>query len=80
MKIVILERNSIGKDINLSCFDGLGEIVAYENTTTEQFADRVEDADIVVINKCPMNASTLYKAKKLMLIATLATGYDVIDI
>lgn len=80
MKIVILERNSIGKDINLSCFDGLGEIVAYENTTTEQIADRVEDADIVVINKCPMNASTLYKAKKLKLIATLATGYDVIDI
>lgn len=79
MKIVILERNSIGKDINLNCFDGLGEITAYENTLTGEIADRVEDADIVVINKCPMNADTLCKAKNLKLIATLATGYDVID-
>ena len=34
MKIVMLERLSVGSDIDVSCFDELGEVVAYDNTVS----------------------------------------------
>lgn len=79
MKLVLLEKNSVGLDVTFDSFKGLGELVAYENTKPEEIAERVGDADIVIMNKCPMNESTLGGDKNLKFVATLATGFDVID-
>ena len=35
MKIVLLERNSVGQDVDVSCFEELGDVTAYGNTTME---------------------------------------------
>lgn len=81
MKIVMLERNSAGPDIDVSCFEQLGEVVYYPNTTTiEQVAERVADADIVIANKSPLNEASLKDAKNLKLICELATGFDNCDL
>ena len=59
MKIVILERNSAGTDIEMD-FSDLGEVVCYPNTVTkEETASRIQDADIVVANKAPFCEETL---------------------
>jgi len=80
MKLVILERDSAGTDIDVSCFEQFGTVACYANTTTAQFAERIKDADIIISNKAPMNQSTLADAPNVKLICLLATGYDCVDL
>ena len=48
MKIVILERNSVGTDVSVDCISDFGEVTIYRNTVTlEEVRERVKDADIV---------------------------------
>lgn len=81
MKIVILERNSVGMDADVSCFEKLGEVVCYPNTYTAlEVANRAKDADIIVANKAPMNEEALKECTNLKLICEFATGYDNCDL
>lgn len=79
MKIVILEGKTIGNDMDLSCFNELGQITVYETTQEHEVAQRVKDADIVIMNKVPMNRGNLNNATNLKMIAVTATGYNVLD-
>ena len=80
MKLVVLERNSAGTDIDVSCFEKFGEVTYYPNTVAENTAERVKDADIIISNKAPLNETTLKDAPNVKLICLLATGYDNVDI
>lgn len=81
VKIVVLERNSVGPDVSVDCFNELGNVVCYPNTTSiEEVAERVADADIVVANKSPMNERSLGDAHNLKLVCEFATGYDNCDL
>ena len=80
MKIVILERNSVGEDIDVSDFGQFGELVSYPVTSPDQVAERIEDADIIVVNKSPITAEVLSKARNLKMVAEFATGFDNIDV
>lgn len=80
MNIVILERNSVGTDIDISCYEKLGHVTAYRNSLKEDVAGRVRDADILIANKAPLNEETLKDAPKVKLICEFATGYDNIDL
>lgn len=80
MKLVVLERDSAGTDVDVSCFEQFGEVTYYANTTAEHVAERIGDADIVISNKAPLNKYTLADAPNVKLICLLATGYDCVDI
>ena len=80
MKLVVLERNSAGTDIDVSCFEKFGEVKYYPNTVAENTAERVKDADIVMANKAPLNETTLKNAPNVKLICLLATGFDNVDL
>ncbi len=80
MKLVVLERNSIGTDVDVSCFEKFGEVTYYPNTIADNTAGRVADADIVIANKAPLNESTLKDAPNVKLICLFATGFDNVDI
>lgn len=81
MNIVILERNSVGTDIDVSCFEKLGNVTAHGNTVTnEDVIARIKDADIIIANKSPMNEITLKDAPNVKLICNFATGYDNCDL
>ncbi len=80
MKIVILERNTVGVDVDVSAMEKFGEVSVYTDTTPETVAERVKDADIIVANKMPLNENTLKDAANVKLIEEFATGYDNIDI
>ncbi len=80
MKLVVLERNSVGTDVDVSCFERFGEVEYYPNTVAENTAERVKDADIVIANKAPMNESTLKDAPNVKLICLFATGFDNVDL
>lgn len=79
MKIVIMEANTLGSDIDLSIFQELGEVVIYGESNPSENARRIVDADVVIANKITMNADILDTAKKLRLICLTATGTNNID-
>lgn len=80
MKIVILERNSVGRDIPLDGIEKLGETVVYPNTTALDVKEKIKDAEIIVANKVPLNEETLEDAPDVKLICEFATGYDNVDL
>ena len=79
MKIVFLETDTLGNDVNLAKFDTLGEVVKYPMTVPAQVPERVIDADIIIVNKVPMNEMALAEANDLKLICLTATGTNIVD-
>ena len=79
MRIVMLERNNVGTDFEMPDFGTFGDLTVYEYTKPEQVAERVKDADIIIMNKMPMNEETLKDAPNVKLISVTATGTDIID-
>lgn len=79
MKIVFLEVGNLGDDMDFEQFRQLGEVVFYETTPDELVRERIADADIVAINKIPMNRETLEQATNVKLICVTATGTNNID-
>lgn len=79
MKIVFLDAKSIGEDIDLSGFDTLGEVVKYDFTSDEEVSERVEDADVVIINKVNINEKTIGNAKHIKMVCVTATGTNNLD-
>ncbi len=80
MKIVILERNSVGLDVSVDGVKQFGEVTEYPNTTAENVKERIKDAEIIIANKAPLNADTLQDAPYVRLICEFATGFDNVDI
>lgn len=79
MKIVFLEVNALGEDIDLTPFNSLGEVVTYPLSDPARNAERCKDADIVVLNKIPVNASLLDGNNVTKLICITATGTNIVD-
>ncbi len=81
MKIAILDRSTLGADIDLSPISSLGETAEYPTTSSlSEMEERTQDAEVIVVNKIKCNAQTLSKAKNLKLICVAATGYDNVDL
>ena len=80
MKIVVLDAGTLGNDVSLDAFARFGTLASYDKTAPEEMAERVKDADVLVLNKVRCNAETLKNATKLRLICVAATGYDNIDV
>jgi len=79
MRIVVLDRETLGEDIDLSPICALGETVIYENSAPEELAAHIGDAEAVVLNKPRLSAEVLAQCPALRLICVAATGYDNID-
>lgn len=79
MKISILERDSLGIDVDMYEIDKLGEVTVYPATTAENAVEHIGDADILIANKLPLNENTLKEAKNLKFVAQTATGTNNVD-
>lgn len=79
MKIVFLDVKTIGEDMDLSGYEKLGEVVKYDFSTPEEAAERTKDADVLVLNKVPVNQQTIGDAKQLKLVCVTATGTNNLD-
>ncbi len=79
MKIVFLDRKSIGEDIDLKSFEDFGEVITYDYSSVEEAAIRTKDADIIVLNKVPVNEKTIGNAQNLKLVCVTATGTNNLD-
>jgi glycerate dehydrogenase len=79
MKIVFLDRKSIGEDIDLKKFETFGEVVMYDFSSNDEIPQRVSDADVVVLNKAQVNEATMGTAAHLQLVCVTATGTNNLD-
>ena len=79
MKIVLLDRQTLGADVDLSVFDKFGEVVSYDVTKDEDTLSRVKDADIVITNKVVIDANTMDNSS-IKLICISATGMNNVDL
>ena len=80
MKIVILERNSVGLDTSVDEISAFGDVISYPNTTAVDVKEKIKDAEIIIANKAPLNEETLENAPDVRLICEFATGYDNVDL
>lgn len=79
MKIVVMEANTLGEDVNMKMFEALGEVTIYGESNPAENAERIKEADIIIVNKIPMNEEILSNAKNLKLICLTATGTNIVD-
>lgn len=80
MKIVMLDRNSIGFDIDVDFFANLGEFEHHNTTDAETSKKLIKDAEVVIFNKTKMNEEMLQAAPNVKLLCVTATGFDNIDL
>lgn len=81
MKIVILDGYTENPgDLSWSGLEELGELTVYDRTPPEQVADRIGDAEIVILNKTPLPRKMLDRCPNVRYIGVLATGYNIVDV
>lgn len=83
MKIVVLDGFTENPgDLTWDGLAALGELTVYDRTAYQEdplIAERIGDAEIIVINKTPISRATMDRCPNIRLIAVLATGYNVVD-
>ncbi len=80
MKIVILDRASLGEDTPLDVLYELGEVSVYDSSNNSEVIERAKSADVIIINKIKITREVIGACEKLKLICVFATGYDNIDV
>lgn len=80
MKIVMLDRDTLSPQTVLRTPSFQHALQSYGRTPPEDVAERIADADIVILNKVKLTPEAIATAKKLRLVAIAATGTDNVDI
>ena len=83
MKIVILDGYTLNPgDLTWNELKQYGEVINYDRTgdDTNLIIERINDAEIVLTNKTPINEEVINSCPNLKYIGVLATGYNVIDV
>nr|WP_299241021.1 D-2-hydroxyacid dehydrogenase [uncultured Halomonas sp.] len=80
MKAVILDAATLGDDIDLTPLrDEVETLEVHDRTTPEQCLERLQDVDVVIVNKVMLGGDLLSSLPRLKLICLLATGTNNID-
>lgn len=80
MRLVFLDRSTVGNDIDVSVFNKYGKLTIYDYTESKEVHERISGCDIVITNsKAIMNEETL-KGIPVKLICLTATGIDNVDL
>lgn len=80
MKIVCTDISSVTtSDIDISVFEKFGDVTLYDVTSPDETANRIKDADMVLVNKTPIGKAEMDAAPRLKYIGLFATGYNIID-
>ena len=80
MKIVELDRETLGYDIDTSVLKTIGSFEEHEAADLETTREYIKYADVIIFNKTKMNEELLKDAPNVKLLAITATGFDNIDL
>ncbi len=79
MKIVILDKDTLGDEIDIKPIERFGNTVSYPYTKKDQTLLRTKDADIIITNKVVIDKEIMKKSD-IKLICVAATGMNNIDL
>lgn len=74
MKIVMLDKKTLGDDCDLSELQKMGDFIAYDETDKNHTIERIKDADAVFTNKVVIGKDEIDNASNLKYIGIMATG------
>ena len=80
MRIVFLDRSTIGPAVTLTKPGFEHEWVDHDRTHPDEVVERLQGADIAVSNKVPIGRAQIEALPDLKMIAIPATGYDRFDL
>ncbi|MEB3166289.1 MAG: D-2-hydroxyacid dehydrogenase [Cyanobacteriota bacterium] len=79
-RLVVLDGATTNPgDLSWESLERLGDLTVHARTPAELLAERIAGADVVITNKCRLDAAAIAAAPALRGIAVLATGHDVVD-
>lgn len=79
-KIVVLDADTLGRDMNLSMLSDFGEVKILSDVEQSEISDWIKEATILITNKKLLGERELQAAKKVKLICVTATGFNNIDV
>ena len=79
MQIVILDKATLGFDIDVNIFSKFGNVTSYDSTKENETAQRVKNADIVLTNKVVIGKNEIDNSN-IKLICITATGMNNVDL
>lgn len=80
-KIVFLDAFTTNPgDLDFKELEGLGNFSAFDRTDADDMLHRAEEAEIVIVNKFPVNEKTLAFMPKLKYVCVAATGFNNLDV
>ncbi|MCG3657410.1 D-2-hydroxyacid dehydrogenase [Aliarcobacter butzleri] len=79
MQIVILDRATLGFDIDVNIFSKFGNVTSYDSTKENETAQRVKNATIVLTNKVVIGKNEIDNSN-IKLICITATGMNNVDL
>lgn len=84
MKIVCLDGYTENPgDLSWDGVKALGEFVYYDRTSKtdkKEIIDRIDDAEIVITNKTPIDKEIIDACPQIKLVTCIATGYNQVDV
>ncbi len=80
MRIVFLDRSTLGPSVSVSKPDFDHDWIEYDRTKPADVIERLKGADIAVSNKVPIRRDAIEALPDLKMICIPATGYDAFDI
>ncbi len=80
MKIVLLDAQTLGDDLDLCVLEPFGDMTVYQTTSYDETYERIKDAQIVITNKVVIDANLLELTPKLKLVCIAATGMNNVDL
>lgn len=79
-RIVFLDRSTLPERVQLKCPTLPHQWQNFDLTAAEQVVARLQGAQVVVVNKVPLNGEQLRQLPDLKLVAVAATGVDRVDL
>ncbi|MEZ4902020.1 MAG: D-2-hydroxyacid dehydrogenase [Spirosomataceae bacterium] len=80
MKIVFLDARTLGDVPNMGQLADLGELILHPDTQSDQVAERIQKAEVVISNKVKITRDVMQQTPTLKLICVAATGMNNVDL
>jgi glycerate dehydrogenase len=80
LKGAFLDFATLGPGVDTAPLDDLADVEYYEQTPPEQMRERLDGAEIAIVNKARIDADMIAACSELKLIVLAATGSDNVDV
>ena len=81
MKIVALDAFTANPgDLTWTSIEALGDFTVYDRTPTELALERAKDAEILLINKFPLDIDIINQLPNLKMVSVIATGFNNVNV